>query len=173
MDLRVTRREDHLKVGDGRVPHADVIGDGVLKQHDLLVHHGDGAREHIARNLRNGPAVEEDLPLPRLIQAGDQLADRRFSTAACPDDGHPATRLQVHGEVGDDGAPQPGIAEGDVLQFHLAPELSGVLRRLVRAESQRGILGVLHHVLHALHLGAHLLDGLARADQRHGRVHEG
>ena len=35
------------------------------------------------------------------------------------------------------------------------------------------ILGILHHVFHTLHLGAHLLNGLTGGDEGGGRVHKG
>ena len=97
--LGVAGGQDDLKILDGGVPHADVVGDGVLKQDDFLVHHGDRAGEHAARNLRDGFPVVADVALPGLIQARDQLADGGLTAAAAAHDGHPAARADVHGEV--------------------------------------------------------------------------
>ena len=79
----------------------------------------------------------------------------------------------MQGKVPDQGGSQRRIAEAHVFQLHLAGEL-GVVRRVGEGRiGEAGIVGIFHHVVHPLHLGAHLLDGLARGDEQHGRSHEG
>ena len=73
MDLRVPRRKDDFEVLDGVIPHFDVVCDGVVKEDDVLIHHGDAAGENGAVDPGDGLAVKEDLAAPWLIEAGDQL----------------------------------------------------------------------------------------------------
>ena len=68
---------------------------------------------------------------------------------------------------------ESGIPEGDVFEFYRARELVVIL---VLADGHIGkvnILRVLHHILHALHLRPHLLEGLSRVYHRHGGTQEG
>ena len=73
VDLGVVGSIDHFKILDGVVPHLDIVGDGILKEHDILVHHGDGAGEDAAVDGADGLSVKEDFPAPGLIQPGDEL----------------------------------------------------------------------------------------------------
>ena len=79
MDPGIFGREDHIKVLDGGIPHFDVVFHSIGKQHHVLIHHSHRALENRARYRGHGLAVEQDLPTPGLIQAGQQLGDGGFA----------------------------------------------------------------------------------------------
>ena len=173
VDLGVAGRQDDFKILDRVIPHADVVGDGVLKQDDVLVHDRDRARKDTPGNVSDGLAVEEDLAAPGLVEAADELADGRLAAAAAAHDGNPASRLQGHGEVPDHRVRQAGIAKGDIPQLHLSGKFGVIDVVPDGLAPDIGIIRIFHDVLDALHLCAHLLDGLPRADQSRDRPHEG
>ena len=79
---------------------------------------------------------------------------------------------QVQFKILDQRRGQLRVAEGDAAHHHVAAELS-VFRFLVYGGLVGNIDGVLHHVLDALHIGAHLHESLARADEGFRRGGEG
>ena len=93
MKLGVAGGQYDLEVRDGIIPHADVVGDGVLEQGDVLVHHGQGTGEHRAGDLADGLAVKQNLAAPGDVEPGDELGQGGFAAAAGAHDGHPAAGL--------------------------------------------------------------------------------
>ena len=114
MHLGVPGGEHHFKILDGIIPHLDVVGDGILKQDNVLIHHRQRAGHHASWNLLARLPVKQDLALPGIIEAGDQLGQRGFAAARGAHKGHSAARLQGHGKVLDQWRRQLGITEGDV-----------------------------------------------------------
>src|SRR5579863_869184 len=67
--LGVTERIDDVSVGHPVVPEGDVVAHGAFEQVDVLVHQCDAVREDgtVVRPARD--SVDQDLPVPRLVQA--------------------------------------------------------------------------------------------------------
>ena len=101
MDLRVARGKQHLEILNRIVPHPDIIGDGILEEDDILVNDREGAGHHASRNLLSGLPVKKDLPLPGVVQAGNQLGQGGFSAAGGSDESDAAAGLQGHGKIPD------------------------------------------------------------------------
>ena len=173
MDLGVPRSYDDFKIGDRFVPHPDVVGNRVFKQRNILINHGYRAGKHASRDGRNRFSVVQDFSAPRLIQPRDQLGQRTFSASAGAYKSDPAAGLQGHGKIPDQRLRQAGITEGDMLQLHLSRQFGIVLVLPDRFILHVRVVGILHHILHALHTGAHFLDGLTSAYEGHRRAEEG
>ena len=133
-----------------------------------MIHNGQGTCKDAAIYLVYRLAVEEYLAAPGLVEARDELGYRALAAAGGADKGHAAARFERQVEVLDERLREPGVAEGHAAHHHAAGEL--VVLHVVaqlRLGPVHRVLGVLHDVLDALHVRAHLLYGLARRDQRH------
>ena len=106
MNLGIPGRQNHLKVLDAAVPHFDVVGNGVFKQNDILIHHRKTAVEYILVDFRHGLSVEKNLPLPGLVQAGNQLGYGGLSAAGGAYNGNALPRLQLETEILNQGRGQ-------------------------------------------------------------------
>ncbi len=171
VDAGVPGSEGDLEVLNGIVPHLDILADSVLKEGNILVDDADRAGEHIPVDILQRHAVEGNGAAPGTVEAGDQLGQGGFAAAGAPHEGDLLAGLYRHGEVRDLGLAQAGVAEGDVLQFNGAGELlvfGGLFPGL-----EGGILRIAHDVVHALHLGGHLLHALPGGDQLRRGSHEG
>ena len=169
-NVRVARGQDDLEILDAVVPHLDIVGNGVLKQRDVLINDAHRAGKHVAVDFVQRYAPKGDGAAPGLIQARNQLGQRGFAAAGPADKRDLLAGLDGHGEVGDLRLAQAGIAKGDVFELDGAGELF-ILGRL-RSGREAVVLSVAHHIVHALHLSDHLLKGLTRVDQGGGRSHE-
>ena len=173
MQLGIPRRHDHLEVLDGVIPHFYVVCDGVLKENDILIHHGERASKHAAVDLRDRFSVKQDLTAPRLIKAGDQLGDRGLSAARSADKRHAVPGLEREVEIPDQRLGQARIAEGDIFELDIAGQLA-VFRALIAAVFRKDIVvGIAHHILDPLHIGAHFLQRLSRRNERRRGGEEG
>ena len=170
IDFRIPRRQRHLEVLDARVPHLDVVADGILEQRDLLVDDAHAPGEYVPVDLPHRHPAEGDLPAPRLVKPGDQLRQRALSAPGPPDEGDLLPGLHVHVEVDDLGFPEPAVPEGHVLHLDFPAQLLVFLFLLPRVEAR--VLLVAHHVVDPLHLRDHLLHALPGADQARCRAHE-
>ena len=67
----------------GLVPENDVLGDRERRhQHEMLVHHSDAVGDGIVRTVdANRLAVDPNLALVRLVQAVDDVHQRRLARA--------------------------------------------------------------------------------------------
>ena len=108
-----------------------------------------------------------------MIEAGNELGDRAFPAAGGAHKGDSSTRLDVQRKVFYERRVELGIAEGDISQLYRASELVVILVLADGRVGETGILRVLHHVLHALHLRPHFLERLSRGDQCHGGAQKG
>ena len=103
MYLRIPCSKDHLIICNSFVPHFYIVGDRVLKQHDILIDHCDRACKHAAVNVCGRLSVKQQLTLPGLIQSRYQFADGRLSAAAGSHYRNALPRFYIHGEIGDHG----------------------------------------------------------------------
>ena len=71
--------------GSGRVPHGQVVQPGALEEVDVLAHARDRAHHDVPGDLLAGLAVEQDLSLPRLVEAADQVGDGGLAAARAAD----------------------------------------------------------------------------------------
>ena len=182
MDVSVPGRHDDLKILNGIVPEPDIVGNRILKEDDILIHHRDGTGQDLSGDLLSGFSVKEDPPAPGPVKPGDQLRERGFSAARRPDEGHAAPWLKGQAEILDDRRRKPGVAEGHMLHHQPAGQLGvnrirfAVLTRLfpVSASFLRFRVGsIVHHVLDPLHLRTHFLQGLPHGHQGLKRGEEG
>ena len=98
VDLRVLRGRHHLRVRRVRTAVADVFHDRIGEQEHVLLHDADlvsqgflGQRAHVAAIHGHGAAGD-------VVEAGDQLAQRRLAAAGSAHEGDLLTRqdLQIH-----------------------------------------------------------------------------
>ena len=171
MDLRVPGCQYHLVVLDRGVPHLDIVGYGILKQRDLLIHDGQRSPKHRLVDLAEGLSVEEDLSAPWLIEPRQQLRQRGFSASGRADKGDALSGLKLHVEILDQGLAQRRVAEGDIPHLDPARELGKRLLPVARFQFPQAyiIIPVFHDVLDPLHLRADLLNSLPGRDEIVGR----
>ncbi len=69
------------------MPIGDVFADGVAEEKSLLRNEADLAAQGIERELADGAAVDEDGAGRGVVDARDQVDERRFAGAGGADDG--------------------------------------------------------------------------------------
>ena len=77
----------YLFVGGVRAAEFDVVLDGIRKQIHVLEHHGDVGQQAVAGQLSDIVAAHRDATAVRVIEPGQQAADRRFDGAGRAHDG--------------------------------------------------------------------------------------
>ena len=70
INLGIPCGQRDLEILNGGIPHADVVGDGILKDHNVLIHHRQRPGEFFPADASHGLTVEKDLAAPGLIQPG-------------------------------------------------------------------------------------------------------
>ena len=123
MDAGISRRGEYGFVGNSRVPKRDVVAQGCGKQHDVLVHHGNGPPQHFLGNIVPPMPIEEDFARPRLVDSRDQARQGRLAGTAGTDHGDALTRTDREVEVLDERRFAAVEPEGDVPEFKLAGKL--------------------------------------------------
>ena len=88
------------RVGPGE---AQVLADGGVEQVRLLRHHPDHARAGRRAAGRARRRRRSDAARLRVVQARDQIAERRLAAARLADDGHLGARLGRERDVGERG----------------------------------------------------------------------
>lgn len=99
VNLRRLAGRHHLRLRNPRIPHGDVVGHGVLKKNNLLIHYAQGLRQCPRRICLPRLSIQKDLPLPGSIQPRDQLGQRRFPAPRRAHKGHTSPGLYVHGKI--------------------------------------------------------------------------
>ena len=73
MDLGIPRRENHLKVQYGVIPHLDIVFNAIFEKDNILIDHCNRPNYHVARIGASLFAVKKNLPAPWLIHARYKL----------------------------------------------------------------------------------------------------
>ena len=180
MDARIPGRRHHVVVGNGGIPQGDVVAHASREEDHVLVHHRQRARQHFIGDLVPRTAIEQDLPGPRPVQAGDEAGHRRLPGPARTDHRDPLARPDRQVEILDEGWTPPVVAEGDAAQLHLAGQPQSSVqcgdglrggrsaRRLRFFRGPRDVVEALHVYLDSLPL-ARELDEASDGRQEHGR----
>ena len=84
--LRGLRGVRHLLVGGVLPAVADVVGDGVVEQHRLLGDEAELAAQGLLRHLPDVHAVHEDAARSHVVEARDEVDERRLARAGAADD---------------------------------------------------------------------------------------
>ena len=108
-----------LLLGRAGVAVGDVVADRAAEQPGVLQHHADRAAQLGARHLRDVDAVERDRAGVDLVEAHEQVDERRLARAGRPDDGDRLAGLRDEREVFDQRLVRL-VAERDVLERDLA-----------------------------------------------------
>ncbi len=99
--VRRPGRRDQLVFGSPGLRVADVLGDAGREEHRVLRHDGELTPEILQPEVAEVDAVEPDLPLPRVVEPGEQVDQRA---------------LAGPGRAGDPQARAESDVEGDVMQ---------------------------------------------------------
>ena len=146
------RGGDDLLAGRARAAEGDVVGDRAGEEEALLRHDPELPPQRLLRDVAEVDAVDRDAALGRVVEAGDQLRDRRLAGAGVADerDGRPGRDVEVDA-VQHLGA--GAVGEVDVVEADVAADLG-------RARSRRRLVG------HLRLLVEHLHDLVERRDRR-------
>ena len=124
------RRLDDLLRRRARRAERDVLGDRAGEEEALLRDDAELAAQRRLRHLAQVEAVDRDPPVARVVEAGEQLRDRRLAGAGVADerDGRPGGHVEVE-PCRTSGA--VAVAEADVLEADVALDVRE--RRRARA----------------------------------------
>ena len=145
-------------------PVGDVLADAAAEEPGVLQHHAEQAAQVAARDVARVHAVHEDAARVDLVEAQQQVHERRLAGAGGPDDGHGLALPHVQGEVLDERRVRQ-VAEGDVLQRDVAAgvlehdALGGVGLFFALVEELEDALGRRRRALQHVHDAGHLGDG--------------
>ncbi len=181
--VRVGRlgRGDDLVAARTRRGVCDVVGDAEREQDRLLQDHGELAAQVRELVRPQVDVVEQDLPLGRIVEAGEQADERGLAGAGGPHYAEPCAPRDITGDVVQDG-PVRSIGERHVAERDGpagAPDGSGVrpLGHLgLLVEQREGTLGACEVGLDPRRLLADRLEGLVQfveVPQRHPQLPDG
>ncbi len=139
-------------VGGVRASPADVVGDRPVEDEGLLQHRRDVAAQVGQAQPADVAAVEGDPALVGVVEAEQQLGQRRLARPARPDHGDLLARGDAQVDSGQRGPLGVGVGERDALQRE----------RALRAGERRRIDGVDDGGLLVEHLDDPLGPGLGR-----------
>ncbi len=137
----------HARVG---IAVADVVDHGTVQQRGVLRHHADRGAQRILRRPGDILSVDQDAALLQVVEAEQQIGQRRLARAGTPDEPHLLARPDGEIQVIDHGAAahrcDAAIIEGHVLEADFAPaddQGAGVLVILDAALARNGLDAVL------------------------------
>ena len=104
---------------------ADVVRDRAVQQTGILEHRGNGAAQRLPRHLGDVHPVDEDFALLRVINALQQVDQRRLACPRRADNGNRLARLNRKGHIADT-LRRIGEVEGDVAELDLTGHLPEV-----------------------------------------------
>ena len=149
----------------------DILTNGAVEQQRLLRHVGNLAAQTLLRAARDVLAVHEHAPALHVVQAQQQLGERRLARARFAHQTHALARRHMERQVVEHALARRGITvcKAQVLKINRALahlELGGVLvvchqTRLVQHARHLGRIA--ERAVDALHHGAHVV-------QAHGEV---
>ena len=117
--VRRLRRGHDLFRRRSQLAVADVVADRARKEPGVLEHHAEDAAHVVAADVARVDAIHTDAPAVDLVEAHQQVDDRRLTGSRWTDDRDRLPRLGVEAEVGDQRL-LGLVAEGDVLQRNVS-----------------------------------------------------
>src|SRR5206468_10547322 len=105
----------------------DIVGDCAGEEHRLLRHETDPGPQTLLGHLPHIYAVYQDTATVNVIEARDEVDERRLARSGAPDDGDHIAGVRCEGDVRYSGLFRARIAECDVAELHSAPWLRRVL----------------------------------------------
>ena len=115
--LRQFAGVDHLFIGGIGVAPAQVVLDGAGEEDVLLQHHGHGVAQRFKVVLAHVHAADQHAALGDIVEAGDELHQRRFGRARAAEYAHHLAGLDVEVRPAQAEAVRvAGIAEIDVFK---------------------------------------------------------
>src|SRR6185437_17131762 len=84
--MRAARRLAHRVIARLRPAVANVLGDRAMQQRGVLRHHRDMRAETLLRHTRDIGAVDQDTAALDLVEAQQQIDERRFAGAGMADE---------------------------------------------------------------------------------------
>ncbi len=127
---RFARPLDARLVGPG-IAVGDVVLERGGEQEGVLLHHRDRPAQRLQRDAADVLAVDGDAPRCHVVEARDQVRDRRLAAAGRADDADGLAAARLEADAGERRAPEARIGEVDVLEAQHA-------RRSPRAAARRG-----------------------------------
>ncbi len=116
LDLRATQRLPHVRFAGGRARESEVGPDGVVEEVRLLSDNPDGGAHRGQRCLPQVHPLEANAPTARVIEARNEIGDRRLAGAAGPDERDQLPRPRREGDVPKHGIPASPIPLNGGLQ---------------------------------------------------------
>ena len=102
----------------------DVLRDRAVEQERLLQHHADLLAQGLQSTAPARRAVDQDLPLVRVVEAAEQVDQRGLAGAAGADQADHLARLDDEADVVQHRLARL-VAEGDVLELDPALDVGG------------------------------------------------
>src|SRR5690625_4257202 len=112
-----------------RVTEAQVLADGAGEQVGLLGHQADGSAECGAGQLGHRDAVDQHLPVGRVVEPGHQVDQGGLTGSGGADDGGGLPGGGGEGDPVQDGGVGPGVGEGDVAELDADAVVGGARSR--------------------------------------------
>ena len=118
-----------LLVRGVRVAVAQVARDRAAEEVGLLGHHADARPELLAIDLADVDAVDEHGAGGHVVEARQQVHERRLAAAGGAHDGRRLAGTRLEGDVAQDGLLGARVAEGHAAQLDVAARRGGPRRR--------------------------------------------
>src|SRR5687767_8396417 len=100
-----------------QVAEADVVAGGDVVAREVLEGDGDARAQGLRIELAQIDAVPQHLPFGRVVEAGEQLDDRRLAGSVEPDDGGAAAGRDDEIDLAQDPRVVLAVAEPDAPQL--------------------------------------------------------
>ena len=120
--LGAARGLDHLGVARVRAAVQDVVAHRAVQQRGVLRDHADLRAQAVLGDGGDVLAVDQDAPALQVMEAQQQMGQRRLARAGAPDQADPLARADVQVHVADQrlALPRLAVAEADALEADLA-----------------------------------------------------
>ena len=99
----------HGLVGDAGVPEADVLRDGAAEEVHVLQHEAEERAQLVQVHLAHVDAVHQDPPARHVVEAQEQVDQRRLPRAGGADDPDALPRPDLERDVLQDPVRLPGV----------------------------------------------------------------
>ena len=169
--VRVRAPRRVLDLGVRRVVAAvgDVVAHRAVEQEDVLLHDREQVAIRAQLEVADVGAVEQDAAARRIVEARDEVGDRRLARAAAPDERDDRSARHRHVEVAHDRLSR-AVLELHVLEPQLAHDAPARRARRAGPACRRRHRQHLEHALHrgerALQLGERVDDVPHRIEQQ-------
>ena len=177
MGVGLLRRLEDLLFAGVPTAVADVVEDRLVEQLCLLRHQGNPAAEVLERHIRERHAIDEDLPLRRVVEPADEVDHRALAAAVGADNRHPLAEVDRDADVVEDGV-DAVVAKGDVFEADLPVRTGerarggGFVERRGGVEERVEGLGADDADVHPGEHSGELADRVARADEHPEKHHD-